>query len=140
MVGVGGLRLAHQRGGPRGGHGPVRDLRRDGRAARGGALRPEAFGDLGLLFAGAYGVVRTAQIVLFIVASRDDPELRQSVIGLAVSTAIGVGLLVAASFADGALQGGLWALALALDMAGPFLFGARRAGSSCPATSPSATG
>ena len=34
---------------------------------------PHAFGDLGLLFAGAYAVVRMAQIVLFVVASRDDP-------------------------------------------------------------------
>ena len=84
---------------------------------------PEAFGDLGLLFACAYAVVRFGQIVLFVVASRDDPGLRHSVVGLAVSTAIGVGLLVAASATDGALQGALWALALLLDMGGPFLFG-----------------
>ena len=57
-------------------------------------------------------------------ASRDDPRFRKSVVGLAISTAIGVGLLVGASFADGALQGGLWALALALDMGGPYFFGA----------------
>ena len=85
---------------------------------------PEAFGDLALLFAVAYGVVRMGQIVLFIVASRDDPKLRQSVTGLAVSTALGVGLLVGASFLDGLPQGGLWALALLLDMGGPYLFGA----------------
>ncbi len=54
-------------------------------------------------------------------ASRDDPALRHSVVGLAISTAIGVGLLVLAALADGALQGGLWALALALDMGGPLL-------------------
>jgi low temperature requirement protein LtrA len=35
-----------------------------------------------------------------------------------------VGLLVSASFADGALQGGLWVLALVLDMGGPYFFGA----------------
>jgi low temperature requirement protein LtrA len=35
-----------------------------------------------------------------------------------MSTAVGVSLLVAASFADGVLQGGLWALALGLDMLG----------------------
>src|SRR5213078_4237771 len=35
----------------------------------------------------------------------------------------GAGLLLAASFTDGAPQGGLWALALLLDMAGPYLFG-----------------
>ena len=85
---------------------------------------PEAFGDLALLFAVAYGVVRMGQIVLFIVASRDDPQLRQSVTGLAVSTALGVALLVGASFLDGLPQGGLWALALLLDMGGPYLFGA----------------
>ncbi|HZC14749.1 MAG TPA: low temperature requirement protein A [Thermoleophilaceae bacterium] len=84
---------------------------------------PEVFGDLGLLFACAYGVVRFGQIVLFVVASRDDPALRRSVSGLAIGTAIGVGLLVAASFADGALQGALWALALLLDMAEPYVFG-----------------
>jgi low temperature requirement protein LtrA len=50
--------------------------------------------------------------------------LRSSVVGLAGSTAVGVGLLVAAGFASGALQIGLWALALLLDMGGPFLFGA----------------
>jgi low temperature requirement protein LtrA len=84
---------------------------------------PQAFGDLALLFACAYGVVRFAQIVLFIVASRDEPELRRSVIGLALGTAAGVGLLIGASFADAALQGGLWALALALDMGEPYVFG-----------------
>jgi low temperature requirement protein LtrA len=85
---------------------------------------PEAFGDSALLFACAYGVVRTAHIALFMLASRGDTSLRQSVVGLGGSTAIGVGLLVGAAFADGALQGALWALALVLDMGGPYLFGA----------------
>ena len=84
---------------------------------------PEAFDSLALLFACAYGVVRWSQIALFVLASRDDPRLRQSVIGLAGGTAVGVGLLVAASFFDGTLQGALWALALLLDMAEPFFFG-----------------
>jgi low temperature requirement protein LtrA len=85
---------------------------------------PEAFDSQGLLFACAYGVVRWAQIALFILASRDDPGLRQSVIGLAGGTAVGVGLLATASFFDGALQGALWGLALLLDMAEPYFFGA----------------
>jgi low temperature requirement protein LtrA len=84
---------------------------------------PGAFGDDALLFAVAYGVVRWSQIGLFLVASRDDPELRRSVIGLAGGTAVGVGLLIAASAADGGLQLAIWALALALDMAEPFFFG-----------------
>jgi len=84
---------------------------------------PSVFENLAGLFAGAYAVVRIAHIVLFFLASRDDPALRRSVRGLAVGTAIGVGLLVLAAFTDGLLQGALWALALALDAAGPFFFG-----------------
>src|ERR687896_1120640 len=49
---------------------------------------PTAFDDNALLFAGAYGVVRLAHIGLFVLASRDDPQLRHSVFTLAVSTAI----------------------------------------------------
>lgn len=85
---------------------------------------PDAFGDLALTLAVAYGVVRAAQIGLFVLASGDDPNLRKSVLGLAVSTAIGVGLLTAAAFTDGGVQITLWIVALALDMAGPFFFGA----------------
>jgi low temperature requirement protein LtrA len=85
---------------------------------------PKAFDNLALTFALAYGVVRAAHIALFAIASREDPALRQSVTGLAVSTAIGVGLLACASLFDGAAQGGVWALAILLDYGGPFLFGA----------------
>jgi low temperature requirement protein LtrA len=84
---------------------------------------PGAFGDDALLFACAYGVVRFSQIGLFLIASRDNPALRQSVLGLAGGTAVGVGLIVAASALDGWAQGIVWALALALDMAEPFFFG-----------------
>jgi low temperature requirement protein LtrA len=84
---------------------------------------PGAFGSEALLFACAYAVVRAAHIALFMIASREDQGLRRSVIGLAASTAIGVGLLLAAAFSDGALQLGLWGLALLLDLGGPFVFG-----------------
>ena len=85
---------------------------------------PGAFGSEALLFACAYAAVRAAHIVLFLLASREDAGLRHSVIGLAGSTAIGVGLLLAAAFTSGAVQLGLWGLALLLDFGGPFLFGA----------------
>jgi len=84
---------------------------------------PDVFGDTGLLFACAYAVVRAAHIALFMLASRDDPGLRKSTIGLAGSTALAASLLIVASFTDGTLQGGLWALALVLDMGGPLLMG-----------------
>jgi low temperature requirement protein LtrA len=84
---------------------------------------PEAFGDLALVFALAYGAVRVAHIGLFMLASPEDDALRHSVIGLAASTAVAVALLAAASLFDGVAQGALWALALFLDMAGPYFFG-----------------
>jgi len=85
---------------------------------------PRAFDELALTFAAAYGVVRAAHIALFVIASRENPALRRSVMGLAISTAIAVILLVAASAFDGPPQAALWALALVLDMAGPYFFGA----------------
>jgi low temperature requirement protein LtrA len=85
---------------------------------------PGAFGRDALAFALAYGVVRLAHILLFVLASRDDAALRKSVTGLAGSTAIGAGLILLAAFTDGALQLVLWALALVLDAGGPYLFGA----------------
>jgi low temperature requirement protein LtrA len=84
---------------------------------------PEAFDERALAFAIAYGVVRAGHIALFLLASRDDASLRRSVLDLAMSSAIAVGLLVGASFLDGLEQGGLWVLAIALDWGGPALFG-----------------
>ena len=84
---------------------------------------PEAFDELGLLFACAYAVVRAAHIALFLLAATDDPALRTSVVGLAASSALGVGLLIGASLTDGVGQGMLWLIALLLDMGGPYLFG-----------------
>ena len=85
---------------------------------------PEAFGDWGLVFALSYAVVRLGQIGLFALASSDDPKLRRSlIIGITWSTVIGTALLVGAAFADGPLQGGLWLVAIAVDLGGPLLFG-----------------
>jgi low temperature requirement protein LtrA len=84
---------------------------------------PEAFDDSALLFAVAYAGVRIAHLALYALGSREDPNLRASVIALSMSSAVGVGLLVAAAFADGALQGVLWGVAILLDYGGPFFFG-----------------
>ena len=89
-----------------------------------GLCAPEAFGDRALAFAVAYGLVRVAHIVLFLIAARDDPDLRRSVVGLAISTALGVGLLLGASFADGGVQYAIWIAAIVADFGGPALFGA----------------
>ena len=80
---------------------------------------PTVFGDGAAIFAVAYAIVRFAQIGLFVIASREDPGLRHSVLGLVISTTIGCALIGAAAFANGALQGALWVAALVLDMGGP---------------------
>lgn len=85
---------------------------------------PGAFGDEALLFALAYGVVRAAHIGLFLLASSEDEQMRRSVLGLAVSTALGVGLLIAAALLSGGGRIALWVVAMLLDMGGPYLFGA----------------
>jgi low temperature requirement protein LtrA len=83
---------------------------------------PEAFGELGLVFALAYGAVRIAHVGLFMLASPEDDALRHSVLGFAFSTTTAIVLLVIASFFDGLAQGAIWLLALVLDMGGPYLF------------------
>jgi low temperature requirement protein LtrA len=85
---------------------------------------PRTFGSDALLFACAYATVRGAHIALFLLASRDDAALRRSVLGLALSTAIGVGLLVAAALVSATLQLSLWGVAVLLDVGAPFVFGA----------------
>ena len=85
---------------------------------------PDAFGDRALLFACAYAVVRMGQIALFTLASRDDPALRQSVVGLACGTALGSGLVIAgALFESDTTQVILWSVAMLLDVGEPYLFG-----------------
>jgi low temperature requirement protein LtrA len=84
---------------------------------------PGAFDDAAFEFAIAYTLVRTMHIALFWIASEDDPDLRRSTSGLGVSTALACGILIGASFADGMLQGAIWAIAILVDFAGPYLFG-----------------
>ena len=103
-----------------------------------GLCVPRAFEDSALVFGLAYGAVRGAHIALYLLASRDDPALRRSTLGLAVSTAISVALIVAASGTDGTLQGALWALASRSTPPGR-TSSAWRAGHSCRVTLPSAT-
>jgi low temperature requirement protein LtrA len=84
---------------------------------------PGAFGGDALLFACAYAIVREAQIGLFLLASRGDARLRQSVWGLAAGTTLGAALLIIGALIGGTEQQVLWVVALALDMAEPYFFG-----------------
>ena len=85
---------------------------------------PEAFGDLGLLFACAYFVVRIGQVdpaCTTPAAATRGCGARSA--GWRSGPLIGTSILIVASFTDGALQGALWALALALDVGEPYVFG-----------------
>jgi low temperature requirement protein LtrA len=84
---------------------------------------PHAFSGDDLVFACSYGAVRFAQVTLLGLAARGDPDMTHSVRTLWGSTAVGVAIVAAGSFAHGSAQLAIWALALVLDMAGPFFFG-----------------
>jgi low temperature requirement protein LtrA len=84
---------------------------------------PETFGDLATEFAVAYGSVRIAHIVLFLIASRDDPGLRRSTWGIAAGTGVAIVLLIGGSFLEPGPRAAVWAVALLLDVGEPYLFG-----------------
>ena len=75
---------------------------------------PTAFNDNGLLFAIAYAVVRVTHILLYGYAT-NDADVQEAVRRFAPPVTVAISLLVVASFFDGAVQGGIWAAAIALD-------------------------
>ncbi len=83
---------------------------------------PGAFDGDAALFAGAYTLVRIAQIVLYAYGATD-PDMKRSVFGLGRSTVLACALLFIASGFDGTTQGLLWVVALLVDFGGPALFG-----------------
>jgi low temperature requirement protein LtrA len=83
---------------------------------------PNAFGDDGVIFGCAYFVVRGMHIVLFAHAT---PHLavHEAAVRLARTAIPAPALLIAAGFLDGPAQAALWVVALAVDYAGPLVFG-----------------
>jgi low temperature requirement protein LtrA len=85
---------------------------------------PEAFGADGVLFGAAYFAVRAMHIVLYAAGSRD-VGMREAAMRLARTAIPAPALLVVAGFLDGGAQAALWVAALAIDYAGPYVFGVR---------------
>ena len=83
---------------------------------------PNAFGDDALLFAVAYAVARWLHIFIFAEAN-EDLDAAEAIRRLARTAVPAPALLIAASFLDGPAQALLWALALAIDFSGPYVFG-----------------
>jgi low temperature requirement protein LtrA len=85
---------------------------------------PHAFGDDAVVFGIAYAVVRWLHIFIFAEAN-DDVDTAQAVRVLSRSALPAPLLILVAGFTDGTTQALLWIVALAIDFAGPFVFGVR---------------
>jgi low temperature requirement protein LtrA len=86
---------------------------------------PRAFGDDALLFAVAYAVARWLHIFIFAEAN-EDIDTGQAIVRLARTAIPAPLLLIAAGLVDdGGARAVIWVVALAIDLAGPFVFGVR---------------
>ncbi len=85
---------------------------------------PEAFGDNALLFAVAYAVARWLHIFIFAEAN-DDVDAGEAIRRLARTALPAPALLIVGALLEGDAQIVLWTVALAIDFAGPFVFGVR---------------
>src|SRR5919106_3420625 len=77
---------------------------------------PDAFGEYGVLFGLSYFVVRLLHVVLFVLASGVPPEAIRAMLRLAPGFLGAPLLLIPAGFADGFVQGALWAVAIGIDL------------------------
>jgi low temperature requirement protein LtrA len=83
---------------------------------------PEAFGADGVLFGGAYFVVRALHIIIYAYAS-PTVDIRQAVQRLAPGVLVGSALLIVAGTQDGTVQAVLWCVAITIDWLAPVIGG-----------------
>jgi low temperature requirement protein LtrA len=84
-----------------------------------GLALPRAFADRATVFAVAYAGVRFLHLALYAHASRQGSASWSAIAGFATTVAIGMALLVCGSFLDSTPRALVWALAVAIDYAGP---------------------
>jgi low temperature requirement protein LtrA len=85
-----------------------------------GLALPQAFGREGVLFAVAYALVRMLHLALYVDASRKGNAARSAIVGFAVTVVIGMLLLlIGGVFLHGWHRALVWAIAAAIDYAGP---------------------
>jgi low temperature requirement protein LtrA len=85
------------------------------------ASLPDAFGERGLLFAGAYAAMQVGRTVFVVAALREEPGLRrnfQRVLSWLLAAAV---LWLAGGLAHGTARGALWLAALAVDFIAPMV-------------------
>jgi low temperature requirement protein LtrA len=84
-----------------------------------GLALPRAFGSAGTLFAVSYALVRFLHLALYADASRKGNASWSAIAGFALTVLIGMVLLIVGSITTGAWRPALWAVAVAIDYAGP---------------------
>jgi low temperature requirement protein LtrA len=89
-----------------------------------GLALPGAFGRTSVIFGCAYALVRWLHIFLFAEANQD-VNAALAIRRLARTALPGPTLLIVAGFLDGSAQVTLWIVALAIDFAGPYVYGVR---------------
>jgi low temperature requirement protein LtrA len=82
---------------------------------------PRIYGGQVWWFVGAYAFVRVAHIVLYLVAARGDPGLRNAMLRLGASSALTVLLLAAGALASGNARAAWIAVAVVIDFGGALL-------------------
>jgi len=82
---------------------------------------PHAFGDDSAVFAWAYAGVRLIHLGLYVDASRRGRAQWSAIIGFSLGALAGMALLIAGAELGGHARVVLWSVALAIDLAGPWL-------------------
>jgi low temperature requirement protein LtrA len=85
---------------------------------------PGAFGDEALLFAVAYAAARWLHIFIWAEAN-EDVDTGEAIVRLARTALPAPLLLIVGALFGGTAQTAIWIVALAIDFAGPFVFGLR---------------
>ncbi len=83
------------------------------------AAIPEAFGERGLLFAGAYAALHVFRTSFVLVAGRPDPLLHRNFQRISIWLFTAAGFWVAGGLAHGDARIALWVVALGLEYGGP---------------------
>jgi low temperature requirement protein LtrA len=84
-----------------------------------GLALPHAFGSEGLLFVGAYAIVRLIHLKLYTDAARQGRARREAITGFGGTVVLGMALLIAGALVTGWPRAALWTAGIAIDYAGP---------------------
>lgn len=85
------------------------------------ATLPAAFGERGLLFAGAFVAIQVGRTLFVVAALRGEPRLRRNFLRILAWLVAGGMIWLAGGFAQGPAREALWIAAVIVDYTGPIL-------------------